>query len=88
MPPHLPAPPPPLELPPVNKFMQYLINHGGLVPFDGDGMREYLVDEYVRDDSEPPLVEGLRAGSLLEVPRGEVSRQKQENSVLAQTGEG
>ncbi len=53
--------------------MQYLINHGGLVPFDGDGMREYLVDEYVRDDFDPPLVEGLRAGSLLEVPRGEVT---------------
>eukprot|EP00903_Cladosiphon_okamuranus_P013614 g12679.t1 len=50
---------------------KYLINHGGLVPFDGDGMREYLVDEYVRDSSDPPLLEGLRAGSLLEVPRGE-----------------
>ncbi|CAM9495777.1 unnamed protein product, partial [Hapterophycus canaliculatus] len=23
---------------------KYLINHGGLVPFDGDGMQEYLVD--------------------------------------------
>lgn len=43
------------------------------MPFDGDGMREYLVDEYVRDSSDPPLVEGLKAGSLLEVPRGEVS---------------
>lgn len=58
---------------------QYLINHGGLVPFDGDGMREYLVDEYVRDSSDPPLVEGLRAGSLLEVPREEVSRKNKEN---------
>ena len=46
------------------------------MPFDGDGMREYLVDEYVRDSSDPPLVEGLRAGSLLEVPRGEVSLPK------------
>lgn len=44
------------------------------MPFDGDGMQEYLVDDYVRDTSDPPLVEGLRAGSLLEVPRGEVSR--------------
>lgn len=42
------------------------------MPFDGDGMREYLVDEYVRDTSDQPLEEGLRAGSLLEVPRGEV----------------
>ncbi|CAM9431453.1 unnamed protein product [Ectocarpus sp. 4 AP-2014] len=50
---------------------KYLINHGGLVPFDGDGMREYLVDDYVRDSTDPPLVEGLRAGSLLEMPRGE-----------------
>lgn len=49
-----------------------MINNGGLVPFDGDGMREYLVDEYVRASSDPPLVDGLRAGSLLEVPRGEV----------------
>lgn len=44
------------------------------MPFDGDGMREYLVDDYVQDSSDPPLVEGLRAGSLLEVPRGEVGR--------------
>ncbi|CAN0496034.1 unnamed protein product [Ectocarpus sp. 12 AP-2014] len=36
-------------------------------------MREYLVDNYVRDSTDPPLVEGLRAGSLLEMPRGEVS---------------
>lgn len=43
------------------------------MPFDGDGMREYLVDDYVRDSTDPPLVEGLRAGSLLEMPRGEVS---------------
>lgn len=45
------------------------------MPFDGDGMREYLVDGHVRDSSGPPLVGGLRAGSLLGVPRGEVGRQ-------------
>lgn len=45
------------------------------MPFDGDGMREYLVDDYVRDDSDPPLEPGLRAGSLLEVPRREARQQ-------------
>lgn len=35
-------------------------------------MREYLVDDYVRDGSDAPIEAGLRAGSLLEVPRDEV----------------
>lgn len=49
---------------------QYTTSNGVLVPFDGDGMREYQVDKYVRDYSDPPHVEGLKAGSLLEVPSG------------------
>lgn len=51
---------------------KYLVNNGGLLPFDGDGMREYLVDECVHDEQDGPLARGLRAGSLLEVPRKEV----------------
>ena len=44
------------------------------MPFDGDGMQELVVDKYVQDSSDAPLAEGLKAGSLLEVPHGKVGR--------------
>ena len=58
---------------------QYTVDNGDLAPFDGDGMRERLVDEYVRDYSDQPHVEGLRAGSLLMVPREEVGFELKDN---------
>ena len=56
------------------KLPQYRIRHGGLLPFDGDGMEDSVVDTYVQETSYAPLKEGLRAGSLLEVPHDEVGR--------------
>lgn len=58
------------------------------MPFDGDGMREYLVDEYVRDDSDAPVETGLRAGSVLEVPRGEVRTSRKGTCVRGGGGGG
>ncbi|CAM9732362.1 unnamed protein product, partial [Discosporangium mesarthrocarpum] len=55
----------------VSQREQYGDDHGGLVPLDGDGMLSYAVDRYVRDDPEIPHEGGLKAGSLLRVPRGE-----------------